>query len=602
MAAARAAKKPLVVHAVAAHAPDHLAPKAPARLPNTSANQKGDPSMPAPATPASPTLSRRALVAGAAAAGTFVSMGLYAADMPRAAQAAPAAATDYAVLDPATAPAADESIDADVVVVGCGVAGMIAATAAAKQGAKTVAIDRAPNIAATNACNTAGIWAVESSEELKWDTHITQQWAFDHIWEGTHYQSNASALRNVLRASGPGMDLIIEAGTPLMFPFENDADPNEIGVLNWGGHVYMVSGPERAEYLQGMIDAAGAECLWGCEVTNLLVSDGAVVGVRLVDGEGATVDVNAPQTIVCTGGFIQDLDMVAKYYGGARMYGAGSPFNDGAGIKLAQAAGAQMGKNFSTSINELGAANARSTDFIVGNVAETPLFCLPLFGGLFVNGQGRRFMDESKMATSTMYCAEPMLRESTYYVVLDQALVDLYSSNEITGFMSESAIANMAPVVQMSFAGVTLTQMPAKIDQGIEEGWVWKADTLDELAKACGLAQLPAEVARYNEACAAAEDNDFFKPAEFLAAVETGPFYAVQLDVAAWLTLGGIKCDDECRALDAQNSPIPGLFVAGADADLWAVPYFQGGSAQGFCVASGYLAGLTAAGGNIREA
>ncbi|MDY2640921.1 MAG: hypothetical protein SOW01_00770, partial [Mediterranea sp.] len=92
-------------------------------------------------------------------------------------------------------------------------------------------------------------------------------------------------------------------------------------------------------------------------------------------------------------------------------------------------------------------------------------FCLPLFGGLFLNGQGSRFMDESKMATSTMYCAEPMLRESTYYVVLDQALVDLYSSNEITGFMSQSAIDNMAPVVQMSFAGVTLTAMPDKLAQ-----------------------------------------------------------------------------------------------------------------------------------------
>ncbi len=68
------------------------------------------------------------------------------------------------------------------------------------------------------------------------------------------------------------------------------------------------------------------------------------------------------------------------------MYGAGSPYNDGAGVLLCQAAGAQMGKNFSTSINELGAANAKSSDFIVGNVAETPLFCLPLFGGLFVAG------------------------------------------------------------------------------------------------------------------------------------------------------------------------------------------------------------------------
>ena len=550
-------------------------------------------------------VTRRSFFAAAAAtAGSVGLMGLYAQGLGGhgQAQAAPAAATDYAALDLASAPTADETVEADVAVVGCGVTGMIAASAAARVGAKTIAIDRAPNIAATNACNTAGIWAIESSEELKWDNHITQQWAFDFIWSGTHYQSNAGALRNILRASGPGMDLIIDAGTPLMYPFADNADPEQIGILNWGGHVYMVSGPDRAEYLQGMIDAAGAECRWGCEVTNLLLEGGAVVGVRMVDADGKTVDVKASNTVVCTGGFIQNIDLVAKYYGGARMYGAGSPYNDGAGIQLCQSVGAQMGKNFSTSINELGAANASSSDFIVGNVAETPLFCLPLFGGLFLNGQGVRFMDESKMATSTMYCGEPLLRESTYYVVLDQTLVDTYSSNEITGFMSQSAIDNMAPVVQMSFAGVTLTAMPDKLAQGVEEGWVWKGDTLEELAEACGLDRLPESVAAYNEHAAAGEDEDFFKPGEFLKPVEQGPFYAVQLDVAAWLTLGGIKCDKDCRALDEQNKPIPGLFVAGADADLWAVPYFEGGSAQGFCVASGYLAGLTAAGGDIRQA
>ena len=549
------------------------------------------------------SFTRRNFVAGATT-GTVGLMGLYAAGLGGhgAAKAEPAAATDYAVLDPATAPAADETVEADVVVVGCGVTGMIAAAAAAKAGAKTVAIDRAPAIAATNACSTAGIWAIESSEELKWDNHITQEWAFDFIWGGTHYQSNAGALRNLLRASGPGMDLIIDAGTPLMYPFADNADPEQIGILNWGGHVYMVSGLERAEYLQGMIDAAGAECRWGCEVTNLLGTGGAVAGVRMVDAEGKTVDVKAANTVVCTGGFIQNLDLVAKYYGGARMYGAGSPYNDGAGIQLCQAAGAQMGKNFSTSINELGAANANSSDFIVGDVAETPLFCLPLFGGLFINGQGVRFMDESKMAMTTMYCGEPLLRESTYYVVLDQALVDTYSSNEITGFMSQSAIDNMAPVVQMSFAGVTLTAMPEKLEKGIEEGWVWKGETLEELAEACGLEKLPTSVAAYNAGAASGRDDDFFKPAEFLTPIEQGPFYAVQLDVAAWLTLGGIKCDEDCRALDPENKPIPGLFVAGADADLWAVPYYEGGSAQGFCIASGYLAGLTAAGGNIKEA
>ena len=58
---------------------------------------------------------------------------------------------------------------------------------------------------------------------------------------------------------------------------------------------------------------------------------------------------------------------------------------------------------------------------------------------------------------------------------------------------------------------------------------------------------------------------------------------------------GGIKTDGSCRALDADNNVISGLYVAGCAADLWSVPYYQGGSCNGFCLASGPLAGESAA-------
>ena len=98
------------------------------------------------------------------------------------------------------------------------------------------------------------------------------------------------------------------------------------------------------------------------------------------------------------------------------MYGTGNQYNDGAGIRLAQSAGAQMGKNFSTSINESGACNMKSADRFVSlsDCNDTPVFSLPLFGGLMVNKHGSRFMDEGTMAKHTMYCGEPLLRENGY--------------------------------------------------------------------------------------------------------------------------------------------------------------------------------------------
>lgn len=85
-----------------------------------------------------------------------------------------------------------------------------------------------------------------------------------------------------------------------------------------------------------------------------------------------------------------------------------------------------------------------------------------------------------------------------------------------------------------------------------------------------------------------------YKSVDFLSAIETGPFYAIQMDIAAWVTIGGIKTDEYCHVLDEDNKVIENLFVAGVDGDFWSVPYYEGGSCQGFSFASGYLSATTA--------
>lgn len=493
-------------------------------------------------------------------------------------------------------PPADAEESCDVVVVGLGTSGLVAASAAAKEGARVIGLDRSASMGATNAAMVSGVWAVESAPELAEPNYLTVKDMFDFIWTGTHYQTNAPLLRNVLPASGKGIDLMIEGGVPFMFAFQG-ADENTL-MLNRGGHIYATSGAERAEALQGMLDKFGVDSRWDAEATNLLIEDGKVVGVRYQDGSKA-IDVKAANTIIATGGFIQNEDMLREYYSGAVMYGTGNQYNDGAGIRLAQSAGAQMGKNFSTSINESGACNMKSSARFVSleDCNDTPVFSLPLFGGLMVNKQGSRFMDEGTMAKHTMYCGEPLLREGVYYMVIDDGLIEELSTTPIMDFISKDAFGNMAPGVQMGFEGKTLTALPDMVQQGIDEGWIWKADTAEDLAEACGMKHLADTVKTYNGYCAAGIDEEMFKEAQFLRAVDTGSLYVVELDIAAWVTLGGIKTDGYCRAVDADANPIPGLLVAGVDGDFWAVPYFEGGSAQGFCVGSGYLAGVTAAQG-----
>lgn len=489
---------------------------------------------------------------------------------------------------------ADRTEECDVVVVGLGTSGAVAAATAAREGAHVIGLDRVSSMAGTNAAMVSGVFAVESKPELKYDNHLTTREAFDYIWSNTHYQANAAALRTLLPATGKAIDLMEEGGVTFMYAFEGVDETAPM--LYRGGHIYATSGKERADSLQNMLDINGVDARWDVQATNILTEEGKIVGVRYQDGSDA-VDVKAANTIIATGGFIHNEEMLKQHFSGSLMYCTGNLYNDGSGITMAQAAGAQIGKNFSTSINESGACNMKSSDQFVSltDSNATPVFSLPLFGGLLVNKQGARFMDEGKMAKETMYCGEPLLREGVYYAVIDQAMVDKLATTPVLDFISEDAFNNMAPGVQAGFQGKTLSALPEKLETGIEEGWIWKADSAQELAAASGLADLAKTLDAYNGFCQSGDDAEMYKEAQFLKELSSGPLYAIELQIAAWITLGGIKTDSHCRAVDEEGNPLDGLFIVGADGDFWTVPYFQGGSCQGFCVGSGYVAGVAAA-------
>ena len=204
-------------------------------------------------------------------------------------------------------------------------------------------------------------------------------------------------------------------------------------------------------------------------------------------------------------------------------------------------------------------------------------------------------MNEQQMAEQTMYSGEPMLRDPYYYTVIDQAYLDTIKSNPVFDFLTEGTKANMGAALLMGFQGVTIDNFEEKVDEAISQGWAAKADTIEELGEAFNLTNLAETIDKYNEACALGHDDEFFLPADYMRAIENGPYYVFEYNPGAWVTLGGIKTDGFCRAVNSDNDIVDGLYVAGVDGDFWSVPYFQGGSCNGLSLASGVLAGKTAA-------
>ena len=543
---------------------------------------------------ASEGMSRRSFVGGVAGA---VALSAAATQAALASEAGENAASASAGAGAKGASASSESdMSADVAVVGLGAAGLMAALAAADKGATVIAIDAAADFEGTTNTHTTGAWMIESKEQLKHDHYLTQQEAFEWIEPGTHYQCNGKVVRNIIRSSAQAANYLIDGGVQFMYAFEGTTEDD--AMLNRGGHVYMEEGEPRADNFRAMCaQRETLTTLFSLKGTELMTdADGAVCGV-VAQGADGEVRISAPAVIVATGGFLSNPDMMKEHFAGAVIVNQGLGQNDGTGIKMCQAAGAQIGKNFSVSCNEMGAANLKASpaySWAPGR-GTNPCFYLPLFGNVLVDKRGERFMNEQQMAEQTMYSGEPMLRDPYYYTVVDQAYVDTVKSSPVFDFLTEGTKANMGGALLAGFQGVTLSEFDDAIEEAIEQGWAAKADSIEGLAEAFGLTNLPQTIERYNEACAEGYDDEFFLPTDYMHAIEEGPFYVFEYNPGAWVTLGGIKTDGYCRAVDADNDVVRGLYVAGVDGDFWSVPYYQGGSCNGFSLASGALAGNTAA-------
>ena len=540
-------------------------------------------------------ISRRSFLTGAGAAAlTLASAGALAACSPGAGAGSGSAAKTEANAagaaagqEGATLKEPTQTMDCDVVVAGLGASGLFAAYGAASKGAKVIAVDSAPSMAGTTNTRTSAAFAVGSKLQAVAPEPLTIEEFMNYVNTGTNYQSNNKVLRNVIEASGRAVDVLVDAGMPFNVDFSNSkrSDP----MMGRGGCLYGPVGDERAEYFQKVADDAGVECLYSTDAEALITDgNGAVVGLQCVQGN-EVIDINAKAVILCTGGFLGSPEETAKHFAGAKIVNMGNQLNTGAGIRAAQAAGAQLGKCFSISMNEYGGANDKATPMYSFRPPSgtNEAMRLPVFGGLLVDSQGNRFVNEGVMCEKTMFCCEPLVRESYHYALCDETFMKRWESEPLPNFLGDARMQGM-------FADVTAADVRDQFEKAVSEGWAAKADTLAELAEAFDLPDLEATVAEYNGYCKAGRDEQFFKDPKYLAAVTEPPFYIIESMPAGWLSLGGIKCDGKCRAIDADNKPVPGLYVAGADADLYTSPYYAAGSANGFAVGSGLVAGETA--------
>ncbi len=157
--------------------------------------------------------------------------------------------------------------------------------------------------------------------------------------------------------------------------------------------------------------------------------------------------------------------------------------------------------------------------------------------------------------------------------------------------------------------------LPGKTpQQWIDSGYMKKADSLDELARLCGIdaAGLKAETGRFNEFCKTGKDLDYkrggrafdrshgdptVKPNPCLGAIEQGPFYATAIYPGDVGTAGGVITDEHARVVREDGSPIEGLYACGnVTAPVFGRNYPGAGASIAASFTFGYIAARHCAG------
>lgn len=472
-----------------------------------------------------------------------------------------------------------EKRECDAVIVGAGAAGLMAALKLSEGGMKVIVVEKGPSAGMSNFALCGGPAACETTIQEQEKAVVTLDQLFNYMYDFSRTGVNGKLLRNCLANTGDAVNSMVDLGIPMILKDDT------YGVGFRARHMFGAGGIDRVAPIVSAIETNGGELNYSIGAEKVIIEDERAVGIQTDAG----IDIMAKHVIVCSGGFLGDEEMQLERLN-TKVIPLGNVFSDGTGIRMVLDAGGAWDRNFSVLGNECGAVPSTiegspfTEDF--HNVNEH--YGYWLFGGLCTDTAGERFIDESKIAEFPLAVGgEALLRAGKAYVVMDSEYYEAVKNEGIYAYLGQPANWSSGPMAD--YYKTTPEHAEEHLQQAIDEGWACKASTVAELAEKFSLVSLEATVETYNKFCDAEVDSDFGKSAAFLKPVKTAPFYIFEYVPSAWGTNGGVKVDSHLRALNTDNEPIEGLYVAGVDqGSVYSMPYYTNeGASVGLALGSG---------------
>ena len=448
----------------------------------------------------------------------------------------------------------------DVVVVGCGIAGLSAAVTALEHGARVAILERAPiEDRGGNTRWTDAFMRMKSESEVAddFEDHFMQN-ARCHLdpelvnetsrdydsWSGVVKSlsfTDPELIATFARAAGPTLGWLKEFGVRFDFLPSYLLTQSTTRIAPIGGGLALI------EALAAQAEELGAEFHYRTTAQSLIQDEnGAVVGLVATGERNLAHRFFANAVVLACGGFQGNTEMLAHYLGATARYirpvSRGGYYNKGEGIRMALAINAAPAGDYSD-------FHAEPVDPRSGR-HEPIVLAFPY--GILVNRDGERFVDEASNTVDAIYenvtrriNAQP---DGIAYAVLDGKIDD------VDGWQ-RSVRSDQPPI---------------------------EAENLDGLAEKLRIpaATLAETIANYNAACGQGHFDPFAldglatqgtEPAKsnWARPLDRPPYKAYPIIAANCFTFGGLKTNNNAQVLNMDGEIIPGIYAAGETMGLY---------------------------------
>lgn len=417
----------------------------------------------------------------------------------------------------------DKTVEAEVVVIGAGGAGMTSAINLAEKGVKVLVLEKAATAGGNTSRATGGINAAETHYQKEQKIDDSVEVFIKDTMKGGHDKNDPELVKILAQNSAKAIDWLdtIDAKMPSIKFAGGATNMRSHRPLNAEGKVIPV-GTFLVEKLMNKVKDLGIEVMYNAQVKEVLMKDGKVSGV-VAETEGGKITVNAKAVVVATGGFGGNPQLIESLRPDLKGYvSTNAPSITGDAVEFLKSVNAQFIDMDQIQIHP---TVIQKDGYLISESLRGD-------GAILLNKAGKRFINE--LLTRDVVSAGINKEEGSFaWLLVDQKMFD--ASKVVQGY--------------------------------VEKAYMEKAEDQAALAKLLGVdeAVIKETLSKWTAAVKAQKDEEFGR--EGLNDTEydlaEGPYYVAKISPGIHHTMGGVKINTNAEVLDKDNKVIPGLYAAG---------------------------------------